>query len=294
MKDKSPMSDKQNLSLLARTFLSTNPFRNAERQLRNGWWIVIYFLIMAAMLFPLTFWVRQRNGEIEMWHQAILSVVAAIILQRLRRQRLAEMFGEFNLTWCKQLAFGGFVGSVLMLLPALILVIGGWLSLRAATFNGSLLFTGFLGCAAVAIAEEVVFRGVFLQRLRAGLGIVAAQLIVAAYFWLTHSGNPGMEGNVKYLASINIFVASILFGLAYLKTHSLAMPLGLHMMANFVQGSILGFGVSGHNEAGLLHPEFGDSPIWLTGGAFGLEASLPGLITLILLTVYFFRRKSSC
>jgi hypothetical protein len=65
------------------------------------------------------------------------------------------------------------------------------------------------------------------------------------------------------------------------------MPLGLHWMANWMQGDILGFGVSGTEQVGLLNPVFGEALAWLTGGPFGLEASLPGLIcvvvTLILL-----------
>lgn len=278
--------------LLPRKVLSTNIFIDSSRQLRNGWWIAIFFLIMATMLLPLTFWMRQQGSEIAMWHQAVLSLIAAYVFQRLRRQPFAEMMGAFNFIWLKQLLIGGLIGSVLMLLPALVLLLGGWVSWQIDTLTMSVIGNGLLGCAAVAIAEEIVFRGVFLQRLHAGLGVIAAQLLVAAYFWLTHSSNPGMEGNVKLLASVNIFVASLLFGLSYLRTKSLAMPLGIHLMANFVQGNILGFGVSGHNEAGLLRPVFGDSPIWLTGGQFGLEASLPGLIAVLLCFTFLHRSKS--
>ena len=32
---------------------------------------------------------------------------------------------------------------------------------------------------------------------------------------------------------------------------------------------------------GLLIPVFSDAPAWLTGGQFGLEASLPGLICVV-------------
>lgn len=97
-----------------------------------------------------------------------------------------------------------------------------------------------------------------------------------------------MTGVVKALASINIFVASILFGIAYINTKSLAMPLGLHFMANFMQGTVLGFGVSGDNDPGLLRPIFKDAPLWLSGGDFGIEASLAGLFFLSMITVSLF------
>ena len=267
-------------------------FFNLDHQLRNGWWVAIYLLVLAAMLLPLTFFVRARGGEVEMWHQAVLSLVAAVVLQRLRRQPLSDMFGAFDAAWLRQFSVGGVIGSVLMLLPALLLFLGGFVSWQAVPFSWSVVASGLLACAFVAISEEVVFRGVLLQRLTAGMGIVAAQLIVAAYFWLTHSGNPGMDGSVKLLAGVNIFLASIMFGLAWCRTRSLAMPFGLHLMANFVQGNVLGFGVSGHSEAGLLSPQFGASPAWLTGGQFGLEASVPGLITVILCIAMLYRRTA--
>jgi hypothetical protein len=71
-----------------------------------------------------------------------------------------------------------------------------------------------------------------------------------------------------------------LFGLAYLRTRSLALPLGLHFAANVVQGPFLGFGVSGADAPGLLTPTL-HAPTWLTGGAFGLEASVPGFVCVV-------------
>lgn len=91
----------------------------------------------------------------------------------------------------------------------------------------------------------------------------------------------------RLLAGANIFLASILFGLAYVRTRSLALPLGLHWSANLVQGVVLGFGVSGDAQPGLLTPLFRIEKDWLTGGAFGLEGSLPGLITVVALLAVF-------
>jgi uncharacterized protein len=95
-----------------------------------------------------------------------------------------------------------------------------------------------------------------------------------------------MTGVLKTLASINIFIASIMFGIAYIKTASLAMPLGLHFMANFMQGTVFGFGVSGDKDPSLLKPVFDNVPIWLSGGNFGIEASILGLCFVIMITIY--------
>ncbi len=204
---------------------------------------------------------------------------------------MAELFGKYDVHWLKELCIGGLIGSALMLIPALILGIFGWVNWQWNPEGLSALLPNVFLFAGVAIAEELLFRGFFFQRLISGLGQWTAQLIVAAYFLLTHLNNPGMTGSVKAMASINIFLASILFGLAFIQTKSLAMPLGLHFMANFVQGGVLGFGVSGAEQSGLLTPVFGDAPIWLTGGQFGLEASLPGLICVVITLLLLYTRK---
>jgi membrane protease YdiL (CAAX protease family) len=118
-----------------------------------------------------------------------------------------------------------------------------------------------------------------------------AQLITAAFFLLSHVNNPGMTGSTKVMAGINIFLASIMFGLAFVRTKSLAMPLGLHWMANWVQGAILGLAVSGSEQLGLLEPLFENAPVWLTGGQFGLEASLPGLLCVLMILLMLYMRK---
>jgi membrane protease YdiL (CAAX protease family) len=79
--------------------------------------------------------------------------------------------------------------------------------------------------ASVAVAEQFLFRGFVFQRLSASIGKWGAQLIIAGNFLLIHINNPGMTGSIKLLASANIFLATIRFGLAFIRTGSLAMPL---------------------------------------------------------------------
>jgi len=97
-----------------------------------------------------------------------------------------------------------------------------------------------------------------------------------------------MVGAVKLIASANIFLASMLFGLAYIRTKGLALPIGMHFMANWTQGSLLGFGVSGNHEESILTPEFLNTSDLFTGGMFGLEASLFGLASLVIMIALFY------
>ena len=260
-----------------------NPFLNSEGQLRNGWWILIFFLVLASLLVPALIMAQQNSMDVSIGLQAVIILLASWICQLLRRRPLAELLGKFNALWFKELCLGGLVGSALMLVPALVLWIFGWVHWQWNPAGFSIFFSTVLLFAGVALAEELLFRGFIFQRLIAGLGQVPAQLIMAGYFLLTHLNNPGMTGEVKVLASINIFIASLVFGLAFLRTKSLGMPLGLHFMANLVQGGLLGFGVSGTDQSGLLKPVLSEVPVWLTGGQFGLEASVLGLICVVII-----------
>jgi hypothetical protein len=60
-----------------------------------------------------------------------------------------------------------------------------------------------------------------------------------------------------------------------------------------MQGGMLGFGVSGTEATGLWKPVFGDAPVWLTGGQFGLEASLPGLICVVFMLIALYPMSSA-
>lgn len=273
--------------------MSINPFLNSERQLRNGWWVLIFFLVLAAMLMPVLLVAQQNSMDVSIGLQAVIIVFASWICQRLRRKPLAELLGKFNVRWLKELGLGGLIGSALMLFPALIMWVLGWVHWQWNPAGFSTLASVVLLFAGVAVAEELLFRGFIFQRLIAGLGEWPAQLILAGYFLLTHLNNPGMTGDVKILAGINIFLASLMFGLAFIRTQSLAMPLGLHFMANLMQGGILGFGVSGTEQSGLLSPIFAGVSEWLTGGQFGLEASVPGLICVVGMLILLYKWKPS-
>lgn len=268
-----------------------NIFLSSNGQLRHLWWIAIFFLVLASITVPCIFLSQKYNWKITMAHQALIVIVATWICQLMRRKTLAELTGNIDFALVKNFLKGLFVGAAIMLAPASILLIGGWLSWQNSHYGfTSLLFaTGFF--VAVAVAEEFLFRGFIFQRLIASIGIWGAQMIVAGYFLLIHINNPGMTGTIKLFASINIFLASMMFGLAFIKTKSLAMPIGLHFMANWVQGTLLGFGVSGNEGTSILKPIFNEAPQWLTGGTFGLEASLPGLLSVVLSIIFLYRWK---
>jgi len=261
--------------------MTFNPFINPRGKLRNGWWIALFFVILTALLFPLILMSRASETGVPLWQQAAIVLAASLICQAARRKPISELLGAFDWKWPSQLAIGLGAGAALMAIPAAFLAAGNWVTWRMNADWAETIGATLLMLAAAAAAEELLFRGFLFQRLIDGLGAWPAQLLIAALFTLTHSDALAELGPLGYLAGANIFAASILFGLAYLRTRSLALPLGLHFAANVMQGPVLGFGVSGTDAAGFLVATPQDAPAWLTGGAFGLEANVPGFVCVL-------------
>lgn len=263
--------------------------KDSSGNLRNGWWISIFILSLSVGVLLLIFSADRFKFEISTWHQLIIIIAASVFCQLLRQKPISEISGRIDKDWLKDSFAGFIIGTTLMILPALILTLFGFIEWKFNwTFSNSF-FSITASMIAVALAEEWLFRGFVFQRLISGTGIWPAQLIVSFFFLLTHLNNPGMIGTMKIIASINIFVASILFGIAFIKTRKLAMPIAMHLAANVMQGPILGFGVSGNEQEGLLTPIFQTGNSVLTGGEFGLEASIVSLAVLILITLWCIR-----
>jgi len=130
-----------------------------------------------------------------------------------------------------------------------------------------------------SITEELFFRGVLFRLSEDLLGTWAAVGISALVFGSAHLANP----QASLWGAIAIALeAGVLFGALYAVTRSLWWCMGLHLAWNMLQGPVFGSAVSGSGSAsGLLRAEF-PGPDWLTGGQFGIEASV---VTVTLLTI---------
>ena len=164
--------------------MTLNPFLNSDRQLRNGWWVLIFFLLLAAFLMPMIIIAQENNEAVSMGRQALIILLASLISQFLMRKPLADLIGTFSVRWLKELCVGGLIGSEMMLVPAFVLGIFGWVRWQWNPVTLPSLSSSLLLFAGVAAAEELLFRGFVFQRLISGLGQWPAQLITAAFFLL--------------------------------------------------------------------------------------------------------------
>jgi membrane protease YdiL (CAAX protease family) len=173
--------------------LLTRLFLNADRRLRSGWWIALFFVVLAGLLLPLILSAHDTNAGVPFYQQAGIVIIASLLCQFLRRKPVSEMFGVADLRWPRDLLVGGALGAVLMLVPAVLLHVSGYVTFQVNALALSALWPVIGVLAAAAVAEEVLFRGFLFQRFIDGLGVWPAQLVIAALFTLTHSD--ALEGD---------------------------------------------------------------------------------------------------
>jgi membrane protease YdiL (CAAX protease family) len=124
------------------------------------------------------------------------------------------------------------------------------------------------------LTEEMLFRGILFRWIEEFGGSWAALVVTSALFGLAHIMNP----NATWFSSFAIAMeAGVLLGGAYMLTRSLWFPMGLHAAWNFTQGEIFDVPVSGIDEHGLVQAQL-SGPTLLSGGNFGLEASIIALV----------------
>ena len=71
--------------------------------------------------------------------------------------------------------------------------------------------------------------------------------------------------------------AGIFLCAAYMLTRRLWFPIGIHAGWNFTQEGVWGVSVSGTTPHGLIQATL-SGPVWISGGAFGAEASVIAIV----------------
>jgi membrane protease YdiL (CAAX protease family) len=174
---------------------------------------------------------------------------------------------------------GGFVGGVIFAAAVAAALFGGWATFNPdfATFSMSALAASTFGMTLAAAGEEVMMRGYILQELMRKFS-TGASIVVSSLIFTALHGAALVQSDMALIGALNIFLASVLLSLAYLATRTLWLPIGIHAGWNIAQGPLLGFNVSGNDFGTAWKPVTMSGPEVMTGGAFGLEASVLGLI----------------
>ena len=283
-------------------------FFNSVGRLRSGWRLLIFLagFIVLTILWAAT--VKVLDGLVSTYtasphREAVLTVVSrggflviALAVGFLCAHFLEELpwrslGASFDKRWLRDLIIGSVVGFTTLALAVWIAIVGRGLSfslnrIAPAAVLRSMIGSGMLLVVA-AFAEEAMFRGYALQTLsRAKLAWLGV-LLTLVLFGIAHVTNPNVVPGFTFA---NTCLAGLWFAVAYLRTRSLWLPLGLHWAWNWALGWFFGLPISGLNI--VSHPllKANDTgPFWLTGGNYGIEGGIACTIALALCTVFIWR-----
>ncbi len=132
-----------------------------------------------------------------------------------------------------------------------------------------------------AVVEEFIFRVFVFQTCEKKWGTVPALVIASTLFGLVHMINTVENATVGQQLTgcvFLVFEAGFSLNAVFLINRRIWLPLGMHWAWNFFEGPIFGTIVSGQNfGSSLIAAQTGGSML-ASGGPFGPEGSISGLL----------------
>jgi membrane protease YdiL (CAAX protease family) len=283
-----------------------NVFVEDGGRLRSGWRFLLAALWVALSYFLVEMLVRILGGNLQ-FYLAVAPPLTCFLLfggfvLLARSVDDAEQPAEYLGLGAANHPSFWFVGALLGVgLVALVVAI---MFLTKSYAPGALHFD--LGAIALVVwtlfwaglSEELAFRSYPFGRLSEALGSVArratkekqrewggwaAGAITGILFGVVHLHNP----HTNQISFVNTALIGVLFAGLMLRTHSLWLLWGFHFFWNLTLGMFCGLPVSGLRFFSVIHEARTPGPQWLTGGAYGIEASAvaTGVILLALIVV---------
>jgi hypothetical protein len=274
------------MNLVARLFVAP------DHRLRPAWrfWISLVVVVLAnGFAIALTFLAAGKHHPT--WFEVIFRTAwlafmllgfsgMLYLLDRVRRNLLASMGLAFDGAALRESFQGMALGAGMVVTSVAAIAVAGhvefhWVGGGARVAVAMVVVTGITAIA--AMAEEVAFRGYPFQRLVEGIGSVGGIVFLSVLFGAVHLGNP----HATLWGFLNTIEIGALLALAYLRTRSLWMPWGVHFGWNLALGLGFGLPVSGMDDFAVAVRGTAEGPVWLTGGSYGIEASLTGSVVIL-------------
>ncbi|PTN10441.1 hypothetical protein C8N47_10189 [Mangrovibacterium marinum] len=214
-----------------------------------------------------------------------------VVFSRFIDQEPFRVFG-FNSRFSKSEFFYAMV-AVLMIFTVGFssLYVTGQLTIGGINWRNDSILQSVLFFLLVAFEEELLFRGYLLKNLLQSTTEPVALVVSSITFALLHLMNP----NIDWIGFVNLVLAGLFLGIAWLYRRNLWLPVTIHFFWNFIQ-THLGFEVSGNPNYSILVTAVPSQSIW-NGGKFGFEGSIIcvvlQLLTVVLFWMLYRKRKAS-
>ena len=277
-----------------------------EAKRPTGWFVAIILVIISIIgfgyaggeLFKALFGAAADGSAKAQLSEAFVfaaSILFIFLWVKFKEQRNFRTIGFLGKDGLKRYGIGFLIGIALIVVPTLVLILLGdytQVERAGATLGMSALWIViglFFVWAIQSTSEEIIMRGFLLQSTGRQLPAWFAVIIPSLLFAALHIG-------ADPIALLNIVLVALFFSFLSLGQGSIWMAAGIHTAWNMTQGSILGIPVSNIPKTVSIWA-FGPTegaPQWLTGGSFGIEASVAGTVVLAsaMIWSYFYYRRN--
>ncbi len=247
---------------------------------------------------------------------AVLTAVLFVLIPKMRRggtvfdRETWRVYGfDFTQPWKQLFWYGFFAGALSVILLAVIEVAFEPRYLRSPLLIQDIIerfVKGMTSGMIVGIVEEFFFRGFIYTHIRKKLNVFLAVILASAFYSLCHffdngqifiPENPGIGDAFRLLFGyleplvmrpqailpefIGLFLFGVVLNLAFVRTRSLFLPIGIHAGSVFIVKWQYSFIRSGDDMA---HPFFGKIPYY--------DGSVEWVVLILLgLAVWFLTRK---
>lgn len=170
----------------------------------------------------------------------------------------------------RELGIGMLVGSGLYTASVLVLLAMGIMRIEG-TNPVSVMLPAISMAISSGFLEELLFRGALFRIVEEWLGSWISVVVSSVVFGAVHLMNPAASLTGAIFISIE---AGLLLAAAFMLTRRLWLGIGFHISWNYTQSAVFGGIVSGGVAEPGLFKTVAEGSELLTGGNFGLEASL--------------------
>lgn len=207
-----------------------------------------------------------------------LATLVALLFCRVVEGRKLRTLGFRKKGGLVQYLIGLIVGfAMFSAVVGLSLLMGGlqWNGYVGGSVSAILLV--LVGFGIQGMSEEVMCRGYLMTTVLRHQPVWLAVGVNSVIFGILHAFNDGFS----LFALCNLILFAVTASLYVLRTDNLWGACAIHSIWNFVQGNFYGLPVSGIDSGDTIFSMSLKGPALANGGTFGLEASLPTTIVML-------------
>lgn len=260
-----------------------------KEQRRGNAIVVVLFsiIVMFAAQFLIILPTQQKGinvGLAEVMVSFLSVVVIGVILLYavLIEKRTPASFGFKKAGSVKKYFFGLAIGSGIIFSVFVVNALFSTIDVQVNLSQVSWLYLAgsVVGYFFQGMMEEVLCRGLIMNTLSARYNVWTGIIINSLIFSILHAAG-------FTLATVNLFLAGLLFSLLFYLTDNLFFVSAIHSAWNFILGPVLGVSVSGmRSYSSVLKTDSLPQYNGLNGGDYGFEGGIVLTVVLVVIIAY--------